>query len=104
MISNRRIFDKTELQKACDKYVSGGDSHPYQILKSKKVHDVKCIELFAGAGGLALGLKNAGIKSEMLIEIDKDAAATLKPGLTHHSDSSHNLKGRIQLLAHIIGQ
>jgi hypothetical protein len=25
-------------------------------------------------------------------------------GLTHHSDSSHNLKGRIQLLAHIIGQ
>ncbi|MFN9790378.1 MAG: DNA (cytosine-5-)-methyltransferase [Holosporales bacterium] len=92
--NNRRIFDKTELQKACDKYVSGGDSHPYQILKSKKVHDVKCIELFAVAGGLALGLKNAGIKSEMLIEIDKDAAATLKhnlPGWNVVCDDARNI-------------
>ena len=36
------------------------------------------IELFAGAGGLALGLENAGIHHVMLNEIDKYAVETLK--------------------------
>ena len=36
------------------------------------------IELFAGAGGLALGVENAGFKTLGLIEIDKDASDTLK--------------------------
>lgn len=36
------------------------------------------IELFAGAGGLALGLENAGLKHNLLVEIDKHAVATLK--------------------------
>ena len=36
------------------------------------------IELFAGAGGLALGIEKAGFKTLGLIEFDKDAAASLK--------------------------
>lgn len=40
--------------------------------------DYKSIELFAGAGGLALGLEMAGFSHLGLIEIDKDAANTLK--------------------------
>lgn len=36
------------------------------------------IELFAGAGGLALGVEKAGFESLGLIEYDKDAADTLK--------------------------
>lgn len=36
------------------------------------------IELFAGAGGLALGIERAGFKHIALIEIDKDSANTLK--------------------------
>ena len=38
----------------------------------------KTIELFAGAGGLALGLECANFEPLALIEIDKDAANTLK--------------------------
>lgn len=36
------------------------------------------IELFAGAGGLALGIERANFEHVALIEIDKDAAETLK--------------------------
>ena len=38
----------------------------------------RSIELFAGAGGLALGLENAGINHELLVEIDTDCVSTLK--------------------------
>ena len=49
-----------------------GDKHGTQ-----KKHLV-AVELFAGAGGLALGLEKAGFATAAFIEYDKDAAATLK--------------------------
>lgn len=39
---------------------------------------MKAIELFAGAGGLALGIEKAGFETVGLIEFDKAAADTLK--------------------------
>jgi len=40
--------------------------------------DITVIELFAGAGGLALGMETAGLKTIFLNEIDKDCVETLK--------------------------
>jgi DNA (cytosine-5)-methyltransferase 1 len=37
-----------------------------------------CVDLFAGCGGLALGFEKAGFKSELAVEMDRDAAATYR--------------------------
>lgn len=44
----------------------------------KPIRTYKAIELFAGAGGLAIGLEKAGFNTVMLNEIDKYACSTLR--------------------------
>jgi DNA (cytosine-5)-methyltransferase 1 len=39
---------------------------------------VTSVELFAGAGGLALGISNAGFKHKAVVEIDHDACNTIR--------------------------
>lgn len=46
--------------------------------KTKPTRKYNLIELFAGAGGLAIGLEKAGLNSILLNEFDKDACETLK--------------------------
>jgi DNA (cytosine-5)-methyltransferase 1 len=45
---------------------------------SKPAKDFKLVELFAGAGGLAIGMEKAGFQSILLNEIDRDACDTLR--------------------------
>lgn len=57
-------------------------------------NDVTAIELFAGAGGLALGLEKAGIKTLEYVEIDKACCETLKknrPKWNVVCDDIHNV-------------
>ena len=49
----------------------------------KPLKEFKVLELFAGAGGLAIGLEKAGIKCVALNEIDKWACQTLRENRPH---------------------
>lgn len=46
--------------------------------RGKKRHDIRSLEVFAGAGGSTLGYKNNGFDTVMAVENDSDAVATLK--------------------------
>jgi DNA (cytosine-5)-methyltransferase 1 len=75
---NYRLFFLDEIQ-ALQKKVSGVSTpNGYKILKSKRKTNFKTIELFAGAGGTAIGFENAGLKHVLLNEWDKNCVATLK--------------------------
>lgn len=74
---NYRIFDIEEIKRLHDK-LNGSHVDNYRILKCDKRSPYKCIELFAGAGGTALGMENAGLNHILLNELDKNAAATLR--------------------------
>ncbi len=75
-ISNYRIYKKEQLNLFIDilSNSSGNDVDNFE----KPNGDYKVLELFAGAGGLAIGLEKAGIKCVALNEIDKWACQTLR--------------------------
>lgn len=76
-VNNYRTFQIDELQRIKSKYAGDTSTVEFKVLKSKKTkHNV--IELFSGCGGMALGFENAGLKAELLVEIEKDCIETLK--------------------------
>lgn len=82
--NNRRLFNVEEISRLQQK-LNGKDNTKYQILKSEKRYDATCIDLFAGAGGTALGFHNAGLNHVLLNEIDPLASETL----VKNSDKHH---------------
>ncbi len=75
---NYRVFNVEEIRRIHDKVSGKPEENNYKILKSNKKTNYKVVELFAGAGGTALGLENAGLQHVFLNEYDKNAVETLK--------------------------
>jgi len=73
--AGNRLFYLEEINRIKNKA-----SHAHQewrVLKASK-SKIKSIELFSGAGGLALGFHNAGITNELVIDFDKDSINTIR--------------------------
>lgn len=74
-ISNYRVYKKSDVLALFSDFVDIEETVSNYV---KPDYDYKVIELFAGAGGLAIGLEKAGLKCIALNEIDKYACATLR--------------------------
>ena len=70
------ILDKT-LDTVVDRFRYKLDQY-HKVKNTKPNKKYKSIELFAGAGGMALGMEKAGFENVANIEIDKDACETLR--------------------------
>jgi DNA (cytosine-5)-methyltransferase 1 len=81
-MSNYRYYKRSQLN-VFDEFNNMPEN---TIPLNKKItpnNQYNVLELFAGAGGLAIGLEEAGLKCLALNEIDKYAAATLRHNRPH---------------------
>lgn len=77
--NNNRIFELAELKKLKKRHDPQklSEKPRFKVLKSRATQ-YSSIELFAGAGGTALGMHNAGFRHLMLNEVDHNACETLR--------------------------
>lgn len=79
---NYRLFNLVEIKRVHHKLFSSSEQkNQYRILKSRTRTSYSVIDLFAGAGGTALGLHNAGLNHVLLNENDARAVATLRTNM-----------------------
>lgn len=75
---NYRVFSFAQLLNIKQKMGTDMSSQRgFYVLKNESMSAYTTIELFAGAGGMALGLENAGLHTNMLVEFDSNPARTL---------------------------
>lgn len=72
--SNYRVYNKEQL----DLFLPFKDRNEEISNVVEPYHEYKVLELFAGAGGLALGMERSGLKCIALNEMDKWACQTLR--------------------------
>ncbi|MFT4522055.1 MAG: DNA (cytosine-5)-methyltransferase 1 [Bacteroidia bacterium] len=76
-VSNYRVYKRSDVQTLLKGVIDDQHDNPLMnFVKPDNTYSV--LELFAGAGGLAVGMEQAGIKCKALNEIDKWACETLR--------------------------
>lgn len=84
--SGKRLFNTSELERVQKKLRGGSDENVYAVLGPDPiVSEATTIDLFAGAGGTALGFARAGLNHVYLNEIDQNAVDTLIANSNSHS-------------------
>jgi DNA (cytosine-5)-methyltransferase 1 len=76
--NNNRIFNLEEIEQFYRMRSGDRPENPYRIWQAETQTDFTVIELFAGAGGLALGFENAGLQHKLLVECDRNCVETLQ--------------------------
>ncbi len=76
-ISNYRVYRKNEVLALFSDFFEKDKTETVSNFVVPN-HDYKVLELFAGAGGLAVGMEKSGLKCIALNEIDKFACETLR--------------------------
>ena len=91
-ISNYRMYRRDQVDGLLSEFVF---PETEEVVSNHEVpnHDYSVIELFAGAGGLAVGLEKAGLKCVALNEIDKYACATLRKNRPHWNVLEGDVRG-----------
>lgn len=82
-VSNYRVYKKEDVKTLMGKLFPDDDSTDDISNFEEPKHNYSVLELFAGAGGLAIGLEKSGIKCVALNEIDKWACNTLRKNRPH---------------------
>lgn len=75
-VSNYRVYKKSDIQAFMGNLFHELHDNVSNFTKAENQYNV--LELFAGAGGLAVGLESAGLNCVALNEIDKWACETLR--------------------------
>ena len=94
-----RLFSRDEIKRVTSK--SASSEKPWKMLSAPKTR-LTSIELFCGAGGLALGMHNAGIRSKLMIDNDRDCIRTVN---ANHPDWNAHQASVLDIdLDHLDGQ
>lgn len=81
-ISNYRVYKKSEVETLFADFLNNNIQDEVSNYVEPE-NEYKVLELFAGAGGLAVGMEKAGLKCVALNEIDKHACETLRQNRPH---------------------
>lgn len=75
--NTHRLFELKQLEALKRRMETDLNPGKFEVLTSGKT-SFSVLETFTGAGGMALGFKNAGLQSRICVEIDKNSVQTLR--------------------------